>query len=131
MQFKRRDEASTIEEEREGLRAQHAALEELKRQLAERVDAVRERELELHHALAEAGGTRGPARSTSQASVIAGADTGSALDADRRERALSERERALDAREELIAKQERELRARADQSAPPPRRGRTRRSWQQ
>ena len=122
MQFKRRDEVSTIEEEREGLRAQHAALEELKRQLAERVDAVRERELELHHALAEAGGTRGPARSTSQASVIAGAgaDTGGALDADRRERALSERERALDAREELIAKQERELRARADQTAPAP-----------
>ena len=121
MQFKRRDEVGA-NGQREGLRAQHAALEELKRQLAERVDAVRERELELHHALAEAGGTRGPARSSSQASVIAGAgaDTGGALDADRRERALSERERALDAREELIAKQERELRARADQTAPAP-----------
>ena len=60
-------EPTTIEDERAALRAQHAALEDLKRQLSERVEAVRERELELHHALAEkrpAAGTprlRGPA----------------------------------------------------------------------
>ena len=54
MAFKRRGEPATIEDEREALRAQRAALEDLKRQLAERVQAVRERELELHHALAEA-----------------------------------------------------------------------------
>ena len=49
MPFKRREEPTTIEDEREALRAQHAALEDLKRQLAERVEAVRERELELQH----------------------------------------------------------------------------------
>ena len=47
MAFKRREEPATIDDEREALREQHAALEDLKRQLAERVDAVRERELEL------------------------------------------------------------------------------------
>ena len=62
MAFKRRAEPTTIEDEREALRAQHAALEDLKRQLAERVDAVRERELELHHALAEAGSAPGRRR---------------------------------------------------------------------
>jgi hypothetical protein len=45
MAFKRRAEPTTVDEERAALRAQHAALEDLKRQLAERVDAVREREL--------------------------------------------------------------------------------------
>ena len=54
MAFKRRAEPTTVEDERAALRAQHAALEDLKRQLTERVEAVRERELELHHALAEA-----------------------------------------------------------------------------
>ena len=54
MAFKRREEPTTVEDERAALRAQHAALEDLKRQLNERVEAVRERELELHHALAEA-----------------------------------------------------------------------------
>ena len=54
MAFKRRGEPATIDDEREALREQRVALEDLKRQLAERVQAVRERELELHHALAEA-----------------------------------------------------------------------------
>ena len=58
MGLKRRGEPPPIEDEREALRAQHAALEELKQQLVERVDAVRERELELHHALAHAGSAR-------------------------------------------------------------------------
>jgi len=46
MAFKRRAEpATTIEDEHAALRAQHAALEDLKRQLSERVEAVRAREL--------------------------------------------------------------------------------------
>ncbi len=122
MQFKRRDEPSTIEDEREALRAQHAALEDLKRQLADRVDAVRERELELHHALAEAGGPR-PTPSTLPAPVPtnAEADAGeNALEAERRERALVDRERAVEAREALLAERERELELRADKVAAPP-----------
>ena len=71
MPFKRREEPTSIEEERDGLRAQHAALDELKRQLNERIDAVRERELELHHALAEAG--RATDEPRAGAAVITGA----------------------------------------------------------
>ena len=56
MAFKRRDEPTTVDDERAALREQHAALEDLKRQLTERVEAVRERELELQHALAEVNG---------------------------------------------------------------------------
>jgi len=56
MAFKRRAEPTTVEDERAALRAQHAALEDLKRQLNERVEAVRARELELHHALADMNG---------------------------------------------------------------------------
>ena len=56
MAFKRRAEPTTVEDERAALRAQNAALEDLKRQLNERVEAVRARELELHHALAETNG---------------------------------------------------------------------------
>jgi chromosome segregation ATPase len=111
MAFKRRGEPATIDDERAALREQHAALEDLKRQLAERVNAVRERELELHHALAEAGGSRQgstapPARlSPALVRADAEADTGEeALEAERRERALLEREQAVAERErELLA----------------------------
>ena len=121
MAFKRRGEPTTIEEERAALREQHAALEDLKRQLAERVDAVRERELELNHALAEAGGSRHavdapPSEPLTPHAVLsdAEADTGEdALEAERRERALLEREQAVAEREALLAEQERELEARA------------------
>ena len=112
MAFKRREEQPTIEDERDALRAQHGALEDLKRELAERVDAVRERELELHHALAEAGGPR-PGAPTLHAPVLADAeaDTGEdALEAERRERALV-------AREQAVATWERELELRAEQIA--------------
>jgi hypothetical protein len=117
MPFKRREAETTIEEERDALRAQHAALEELKRQLAERIDAVRERELDLHHALAEAGApavvvTPLPAR------VVEEADTDeSALAFQQREQGLQARERALEARELRIAARERELEDRAAQIA--------------
>ena len=106
MAFKRRGEPATIDDERAALRDQHAALEDLKRQLAERVNAVRERELELHHALAEAGGSRQgstapPARlSPAPARADAEADTGEdALETERRERDLLEREQAVAERE--------------------------------
>jgi len=125
MAFKRRGEPTTIEDEREALREQHAALEDLKRQLAERVDAVRERELELSHALADAGRARSevpdppaqlPPAPLPPAPVHADAeaDTGEdALEAERRERDLLEREQALAERESLFAARERELEARA------------------
>ena len=106
MAFKRREEPS-IEEERQALRAQHVALEDLKRQLAERVDAVRERELELHHVLAEANSRPGdpqpvlpPLRHNAQAVVEDEKDTGEgALAATRREEALASRELAVAERE--------------------------------
>lgn len=100
MAFKRRAEPTTIEDERDALRAQHAALEALKRELADRVDAVRSRELELRHALAKAGGPRA-GEPTLPVTVLAEADTGEgALEAERRERHLLERERILAAREQ-------------------------------
>jgi len=112
MAFKRRVEPTTIEDERDALRAQHAALEDLKRELAERVAAVRGRELELHHALVEAGGPR-PGAPTLPAPVFVHGEADprkDALEAASRERHLLEREQALAAREQ-------ELEARAEQIA--------------
>jgi hypothetical protein len=117
MAFKRREEPTTIEDERDVLRAQHAALEDLKRELAERVDAVRERELELRQALAAAGGPR-PGAPTPPASGLADADTGEdALEAERRARELLEREQALEARKQALEAREQELETRAEQIA--------------
>jgi hypothetical protein len=115
MAFKRRTEPTTVEDEREALLAQHAALEELKRELVERVDAVRGRELELHHALAEVGGPRpGAATPPAPALADAEADTGEdALEAERRELQLVEREQALVAREQELMVREQELERRA------------------
>jgi hypothetical protein len=127
--FKRREEPS-IDEERQALRAQHAALEDLKRQLAERVDAVRERELELHHVLAEAGSRptgsqpglpplRPPAPAATEE------DTGEdALAATRREEALAARELAVAEREAQALVREQALERRgqeldADAATPP------------
>ena len=115
MAFKRRAEPTTVEDERAALRAQNAALEDLKRQLNERVEAVRARELELHHALAEMNGPP-PANAAARplppppepaALLLPGpvvtsheADTGEdALEAQRREQALTEREQAIAAAE--------------------------------
>lgn len=127
MAFKRRAEPTTIDDERDALRAQHAALESLKRELAERVDAVRARELELHHALTEAGGLHPPVL-PAPARTHADADTGEdALEAERRERSLIEREQALSAREQAfvareqaLVSREQELDARAAQIAAQP-----------
>jgi hypothetical protein len=146
MPFKRRGEPGTIDEERDALRAQHAALEDLKRQLVERVDAVRERELELHHALAEAGSSRSEAPDPQRpfprtplppVRAVTDGDTGDhALESESRERKLLEREQAVAEREalfeerehefelraarerELLTERERELEASAEQGAP-------------
>ncbi len=103
MAFKRKAEPTTIEEEREALRAQHAALEDLKRELAERIGAIREREVELHHALADVDTTKPrPVELPPSTSAVsdAEADPGEeALEAARREKALAERERVVAARE--------------------------------
>ena len=142
MSFKRRGEPTTIEDERDALRAQHAALEDLKRQLAERVDAVRARELELRDALAEAVGSR-PKRPPAAAPlpavpVLAGteADTGERRPRGRTPRTrapgaragdraaggpLAERQHELELRatqdRALLAERERELELRAEQIA--------------
>ena len=121
MAFKRRAEPTTIEDERDALRAQHAALEDLKRELVERVDAVRGRELELHHALTEAGAAPQGAPLfpvTVPADAETEADTGEdALEAERRERNLIEREQALAAQEQALVAREQELEVRAEQTA--------------
>jgi hypothetical protein len=117
MAFKRRAEPTTVEDERAALRAQNAALEDLKRQLNERVEAVRARELELHHALAEMNGPP-PANAAARplppppepaaAATWPGgdepeADTGEdALEAQRREQALTGREQAIAATEAAL-----------------------------
>jgi hypothetical protein len=116
--IKRRGEPATVEEEREALREQRLALEDLKLQLAERVAAVRERELELQDALREAGG-KAPARKPSPlppqpAPDVAEADTGeNAPAAQRRERELAERERAVAAREARLLEGEQALELRS------------------
>ncbi len=129
MPFKRREEPTSIDEERDALRAQHAALDDLKRQLNERIDAVRERELELHHALADAGrsgdGPRPGAVALPRGATLesdAEATTGeNALAVARREKELADRERALVAREAQLDARARELEATADRAlAGPP-----------
>ena len=113
MAFKRRAEPTTIDEEREALRAQHAALEDLKRQLGERIDAVRERELELHHALADVGSGEPRAAASvvhRRAGANADADTDeNALEAARREKELVAREQAVTKREAILDARAHEL----------------------
>jgi hypothetical protein len=101
MAFKRREEPTTVEDERAALRAQNAALEDLKRQLTERVEAVRARELELHHALAETNSLPPGSRAANNATA--------GLDAQRREQAVAQRERAVAAAEAELAARTRQL----------------------
>ncbi|WP_411276886.1 hypothetical protein [Gaiella sp.] len=122
MAFKRRAEPTTIEDEREALRAQHAALEDLKQQLAERIGAVREREVELHHALADVDPSTPRRTAPIPPAPVArdpGADTGEdAREATLRETHLADRENAIAEREAALAARARELeaeRARADE----------------
>jgi hypothetical protein len=135
-----------VAEERRGLADQRAALEDLKRQLVERVQAVQERENELRAAMtAIAAGKettialpavgdpeadRLAARSAALAereralaageiAAAAAATNGTGDQASAtREAALREREAALQAREEELTARERDLRER--ELAPPP-----------
>jgi len=113
MAFKRRVE-TTVDDERAALRAQHAALEELKHELAERVQSVQQRELELSFALSQAGG----ARPEPPQRPIPAADRGT----EQREHAANEREQAVAKREQVaiafeahLAAREQELDLRAGQ----------------
>jgi hypothetical protein len=120
MAFKRREEPTTIDEERAALRDQHAALEDLKRQLAERVGAVRERELELHRAITDVGTGGGAAQTTGIVlphPVVASAGVSTAQDvvdveAARRDSALLAREQSVANREADLDQRERELEGR-------------------
>ena len=102
----------TVEDERAALRAQHAALEDLKRQLSERVEAVRARELELHHALVETNSLP-PGNAGARQSAAGGArrtnDAEAAIDAQRREQAVAQRERAVAAAEAALAARTRQI----------------------
>ena len=122
MAFRRRDEPTTVDDERRALQEQRAAVEDLKRELNERVRAVQERELELHHALAEAGGPV-PGTPPLPAPIVL-APTRRELDADTDEdaREAERRDRALHDREEAVAARELELERRAAEIAamPPP-----------
>ncbi len=120
MPFKRREAETTIEDERDALRAQHAALEDLKRQLAERIDAVRERELELHHALADAGSS--PSAPTvvlppPRARAEEAETDENALEFQRQQQALLAREQTLRKHESELTARERELESRAAEAA--------------
>ncbi len=105
MAFKRRVE-TTVEDERDALRAQHAALEDLKHELAERVQAVQQRELELSFALSEAGGVR--SEPTPHPAPVPAPDR----EVEQRERAVNERERAVAEREHVAIALEAHLTAR-------------------
>lgn len=109
MAFRRREEPTTVEDERDALRAQRSALEDLKRELAERVRAVQERDLELRHALAEAGGARpgGPVIPAPAAARTRDDDA----EAAGRTRALAEREQVIAARERDLDRRAEELAA--------------------
>jgi len=100
--FLRRDhDEVSVEDEREALRRQRAAmveeLDRLKRELSERVAAVREKERQLDEALGRTGLAAG-GKGQGQGPVETN-HRGRELDA--REAALAERERALTAREAL------------------------------
>jgi chromosome segregation ATPase len=91
--FRKRDELTSAEEERAALRAQRVELEELKRELAERVRAVQEREQELRDVIGQA--RQGVLPHGTPAGDSASALAAWAAELDRRERGLSEREQRL------------------------------------
>jgi DNA repair exonuclease SbcCD ATPase subunit len=98
---KRTEDLGTVEDERAGLHAQWVELDALKRELAERVRAVSERERELQAALAQVrrdGGT-----GVAGVAVVAGASAAPPGDLERRAAALAERERRVAAREQALA----------------------------
>jgi hypothetical protein len=91
--FKRREEQGSIEDEREALRQQRLSFDELKRQLAERVQAVHERERELQQAIADVQRGKLPAADPHAVPSDA-ALAGRAAELERRERVVAEREAA-------------------------------------
>jgi hypothetical protein len=92
--FRRRDELTTAEEERAALRAQRVELEELKRELAERVRSVQAREQELRGVIEQA--RQGVLPHGTPAGDSASALAAWAAELDRRERAIEEREQRAD-----------------------------------
>jgi hypothetical protein len=145
--FKRREEPGSADEEREALREQRFALEDLKRQLAERVRSVQLREHELQQAIQDVAGGKAPPAATRPLPPAPDEGARAALAArsaelDRRERELAERSalpgskggasessleleqrlRALEEREAALATRERALteRERGLASAVPP-----------
>jgi len=109
--IKRRGEPATVEEEREALREQRLALEDLKQELAERVEAVRERELELRQALKETGHAPRPSTPLVQANTSANGAADATRAQDMRE--VAAREQALISREAQLAERERALEQRS------------------
>jgi len=108
----KRREPTTVEEEREALREQRLALEDLKHELADRVAAVRERELELQQALKDTGRTpRAPA--PAHAAVAAPANGAAGAARAKEEQDLALREQALASREGQLAERERALEQRS------------------
>jgi hypothetical protein len=133
---KHRDDSSVDVDERELLREQRDALDGLRRQLAERVQAVEAREQELREAIGQARAGTLPAAATSGVPQDADASLRARLaEIERRERAVAERERsvartdettaetggagtaaaALAERERALAARERELEQRASE----------------
>ena len=97
MLVRRADSDDPVAQERQALAEQHAALETLKRQLAERVDAVKQREEELRAAIARVQAGQAPA-------VLLPPRVDPASDRiANRAAALAERERAVAAREAALA----------------------------
>ena len=113
MPFKRRDDETTVDDERRALQEQRASLADLKRELAERVRSVQERENELNHALAQAGGRRADTPPLTLTSQLGDPDR----DTGENELEVARRERALIDREEAVAARELELERRAAEIA--------------
>ncbi len=97
-------EQNSVDDERELLREQREVLDSLRRQLAERVQAVEQREQELLALIAQARAGNLPAAPDAAREHGHGAAAGTRLaEVERRERAVAERERAVTAVDETTA----------------------------
>lgn len=108
MTFRRRDEAGSRDAP-EALGQQWLALEELKRQLAARIEAVQERERELRQAIDE-----------SRVEPTRDSAPSAAADSEPRAETLKEREAELEARERQLSAREAELATREQASSKGP-----------
>lgn len=95
MPFKRRVEQGSIEDEREALRQQRLALDDLKRELAERVQTVQQRERELQRAIDDATRGKRPAAAGVADPAVEAALASRVTELERREREVAAREAAL------------------------------------